>query len=90
MGARVRASILARVSIWANRKRGGLPHLTICAEMWILDRRLWCALLDAIILVIWWERNHCRNQYIRYGINQRTLHGFPGRSASSLDPTSEP
>lgn len=86
MSCRTRAlSLLARVSMRANRARGGIPHLTICAEMWILDRRLWCAVLDAMILVILWERHQCRNQYIRYGINKCDTASIVERGARSWE-----
>lgn len=55
-----------------NRARGGrFEHLTICAEEWILDRRLRVLILDAMMLAIFFERDHCRKQYHTYGINQQ-------------------
>jgi len=65
-------SLSARGSIHLNRRFGGkFPHLTICGEAWILDRKVRIALLDTLMFLLFLERNHCRNQYRTYGLNQR-------------------
>jgi hypothetical protein len=57
-------------SIYLNRRLGGkFPHLTICAEAWILHRTRRILFLDLLIFLIFWEMNHCRNQYLKYGAN---------------------
>lgn len=83
-------SRLVRLSRRLNAIRGGqFPHLTICAELWVLDRRLQCHAIDFIMLIIWWETAHCKKQYLTHDINQRTLHGLSDRTADPLDQTAE-
>lgn len=61
-------TLSAHGSIHLNRKLGGkFPHLTICAEAWILDHRIKIFLLDSLMVLLFWEWNHCRNQYLTYG-----------------------
>lgn len=61
-------SRLARASMRLNAWRGGkFPHLTICAELWVLDRRLAYRTIDLILLVVFFERDHCKRQYLTYG-----------------------
>lgn len=65
-------SLSARGSIHLNRKLGGkFPHLTICAEAWILDLRIRIFFFDTLMWLLFSERNHCQNQYRAYGLNQR-------------------
>jgi len=65
-------SLSARGSIRLNQRLGGkFPHLTICAEAWILDLRMRILFLDILMWLLFLERNHCRNQYRAYGLNQR-------------------
>jgi len=43
-------SLMARLSMRANKLRGGkMPHLTICAELWLLDKRLPIFIIDAMM-----------------------------------------
>lgn len=70
-----RHTLSAHGSILLNRKLGGkFPHLTICAEAWILHRTGRVFFLDLLMLILFFERNHCRNQYLTYGAN---LKGYP-------------
>lgn len=60
-----------------NKMRGGrFPHLTICAELWLLDRRLWVMIIDAMMLVIYLERAHCQKQYWTYGLQRPPLEHY--------------
>jgi len=64
----MKKSLFAHGSIHLNRRLGGkFPHLTICAEAWILHHTRKIFFLDLLILVFFWERNHCRNQYLTHG-----------------------
>ena len=77
-------TLSAHGSIHLNRKMGGkLPHLTVCAEAWILDYRVRVFLLDLLMVFLFWELNHCRNQYLTYGLNHERLRNDEpkGRSA---------
>jgi len=61
-------TISAHGSIHLNRKMGGkFPHLTICAEAWILDYKVRVFFLDFLMILLFWELNHCRKQYLTYG-----------------------
>lgn len=67
-------TLSAHGSILLNRKLGGkFPHLTICAEAWILDYKVRVFFLDALMVLLFWEWNHCRNQYLTYGVNHERL-----------------
>ena len=78
-------TLSAHGSIHLNRKMGGkFPHLTVCAEAWILDYRVRVFLLDLLMVFLFWELNHCRNQYLTYG----ATHGI--RSAGGLSDPHHP
>lgn len=63
-----RYTLSAHGSILLNRKLGGkFPYLTICAEAWILDYRVRIFFLDLLMWLLFRERNHCQNQYLKYG-----------------------
>jgi len=67
-------TLSAHGSILLNRKLGGkFPHLTVCAEAWILDYRMRIFLLDLLMWLLFREHNHCQNQYLRYGRNQNAI-----------------
>lgn len=61
-------TISAHGSIHLNRRLGGkFPHLTLCAEAWILDYKIRVFFLDLLMVVLFWELDHCRKQYMVYG-----------------------
>ena len=67
-------TLSAHGSIHLNRRLGGkFPHLTVCAEAWILDYKVRIFLLDTLMYLLFLEKNHCQNQYLTYGVN----HGIP-------------
>lgn len=62
-------TLSAHGSIHLNRRMGGkFPHLTVCAEAWILDYKVRVFFLDTLMVLLFWEWNHCRNQYLTYGV----------------------
>lgn len=63
-------TLSAHGSIHLNRRLGGkFPHLTVCAEAWILDYKKRIFFLDLLMWLLFRERNHCQNQYFTYGRN---------------------
>jgi len=74
-----RHTLSAHGSILLNRKLGGkFPHLTVCAEAWILDYKMRIFLLDLLMWLLFRECNHCQNQYLRYGRNQNAIRNDVG------------
>lgn len=72
-------SLSGHGSIHLNRKMGGkFPHLTVCAEAWILHRTGRVFFLDLLMLLLFWELNHCKKQYLTYGLK-------PGRKPHETD-----
>lgn len=68
-------SLSAHGSIRLNRRLGGkLPHLTFCAEAWILDHRKKIFFLDLLVFITCLETGHCRKQYLAYGANLKRKH----------------
>lgn len=77
-----RYSLSAHGSMHLNRRFGGkFPHLTICAEAWILHRTGRVFLLDLLMIVLFWEFNHCKKQYLAYGAK---LKGIPNETYENL------
>lgn len=80
-------TLSAHGSIHLNRKMGGkFPHLTVCAEAWILDYRVRVFLLDLLMVFLFWELNHCRNQYLTYGLNHERLRNDEPKGRSAPNP----
>lgn len=68
-------SLSASGSIHLNRRLGGkLPHLTFCAEAWILDHKKKVFFLDLLVFITCLETDHCRKQYLAYGANLKRKH----------------
>jgi hypothetical protein len=77
-------TLSAHGSIRLNRRIGGkFPHLTVCAEAWILDYRVRIFCLDLLVLLIFRERHHCRNQYLTYGTKKMTKEPYRLRTLKS-------
>lgn len=81
----MKKSLSAHGSMHLNRRFGGkFPHLTVCAEAWILDKRVRVFFLDVLMILLFWELNHCRNQYLTYGVTNGTRHSRSSDSLSDL------
>lgn len=71
----MKETISGHGSIHLNRRIGGkFPHLTVCAEAWILHRTGRVFLFDLICLILFWERSHCKKQYLKYGAKKGSHH----------------
>lgn len=57
-----------------NRAKGTKhPHLTLCAEFWLHDRKQLVRIMNVLAFIIWLERDHCRKQYFTYGVKNGNI-----------------